>query len=555
MSKRGMHSDIPPPARRAPGWRLAASPRASPHVHGTYPLLALLFLALAALARSAPAQSPSHNPSHPAYKLHTNVREVLLDVTVTGSHGHPIPNLPPSAFHIRDNGRPQTIVSFTAHTASQLRPVAFRSNPPTYSNRFASRPPPVFNVLLIDLTTMKLVDQLYLYEQLNRLIHSLPANQTLAVYARTGPVTELYQNFTANHALLHRAVREILPRIPPYDRRRYSDYGTLSQMADALRRYPGRKNLLWFTGGSNFFAAAKPSHNWADFSLRDLYDTLESERICVYPIDVRGLTPPAFPGMPPSPMSLTTQADQQMLMDAEAEATGGHAYYNNNGLALHAEQVLANSSSFYTLTYSPNDLRLNHHWHRIRVTVTAPPGTHYHLSYRRGYFDDNALNARRRSQTHTLSAAPGITLRVSDNAGPPILFRARVTPVPQAVAHHGKTMYRIQYILPVAAFHPKYMDPKNTDKGVVHFHVGAAALAFDSDGQLSSRKSQAMTVAIVARAIRHRPRAVFGVQQKIALPTGPVDLYLAVWDNFSNRKGNLSGRLGTLQIPLDVKKR
>jgi hypothetical protein len=84
---------------------------------------------------------------------------------------------------------------------------------------------------------------------------------------------------------------------------------------------PGRKNVLWFSGGPTriLLPDAIPVQN--DAAWRDLYDELDQERIAVYPIDARGLI---FGGI--------ELAAQHLAMNYVGQATGGQAFYNNNGL-------------------------------------------------------------------------------------------------------------------------------------------------------------------------------------------------------------------------------
>jgi hypothetical protein len=61
------------------------------------------------------------------------------------------------------------------------------------------------------------------------------------------------RNFTTDRALLLAAVRKAIPRIPPTGREYLSDIDTMYQMAGNLSQLPGRKNVLWFSGGSTFY--------------------------------------------------------------------------------------------------------------------------------------------------------------------------------------------------------------------------------------------------------------------------------------------------------------
>lgn len=508
------------------------------------PLLVLLGFALLSLPILTLAQQPSRSKSDQApYTVYTGVREALTDVTVTDSHGRPIPDLPESAFHIYDNGRLQKILTFTPHTPSQLRPIISLAQPPLYSNDFLGGPPPVFNIVLIDATSMSASDQMYLNEQFNLLIDHLSTNEPIAIYGRVGPITEVYQGFTTNHALLRKALRQILPHLADRGGSQLNDYNALTQMAVFLSQYPGRKNILWFTAGSNYYLKPDPLGARDNSSLRDLYDTLEFERIALYPIDVRSIAPDGASAAGESSSAGTDWNDingQHLLMYAAAEATGGQAVYSNNGLAASTEQIIARSPSFYTLAYSPNNIRLDNHWHRIRVTVAAPPGQHYHLRYRRGYFDDGSESFLHHQKTRTVLRARGVTLRVPNNSSLPVIFQARVTPLPGAIARHGKVPYSVHYYLPGSSF-----QAQPAGENMTHYDVGAAALVYDSTGSLASHKIQKITLGVLTSPFGHPGETTLRLDQQVNLPTGHVDLYLAVWDA-------RSGRLGTIQIPLDV---
>src|SRR6201999_1578787 len=100
-----------------------------------------------------------------------------------------------------------------------------------------------------------------------------------------------------------------------------NDLDTMHRLALLLGPVQGRKNVLWFSGGSTLFLREDPQiiEDYANWRL--LYDELEQERIALYPIDARGLTVNSGWGM----------IRQHMLMSDMAEATGGQAFYNNNG--------------------------------------------------------------------------------------------------------------------------------------------------------------------------------------------------------------------------------
>lgn len=507
-------------------------------------LVSLCLLAAALpVSSQSPAVAPPLNPQVPTLQMSTRV--VLTDVTVTDSHGRPIRGLTRSDFRIFDDGRPQPLSSFEEHTRSQsasLTRVAAPANPNTFSNDFLLHPPSPVNVILIDTTTIRLVDQMYLYQQLTSFVHNLPPGEPIAIFTRSGDVTLLLQNFTSDHTLLLAAIRRAIPQFRSPDAWYTSDIDTLQQMATYLSQIPGRKNLLWFSSGSNLFLDPDPALLVDQPPRRPLYDLLESERIAVYPIDARGLTVG-------SPLGMTYQ---DMQMEQDAQATGGTAYYDSNGLAEIASHILSTNASYYTLTYSPQGLRRNGKWHHVRVKLD---NHHYHLSYRRGYYDDGINNLPPPGETRTVLRADGSRTQVPNEPGEPIIFQASVqlpslsprslVPVsgpPPQPPQKGETTYVVHYILPAAAIQPRSING-NSGTDV----VGAAVIAFNHFGDPIARVVQDVTMRVDQNKLRSFPNASLPFDQRVNLPTGLDYLYLMLWDT-------TTGRLGTINLPVDVKK-
>lgn len=291
-----------------------------------------------AVATGAAPPVPNQSP----YTLKVNTRVVLTDVTVIDAKGNPVLGLTEADFHVFDESKRQKLASFEEHTAQLTPGGAFsQASANMYSNDFVAHPPPVVNVLLIDTSTIPLVDQMYLYEQLTRFVRDLPPGEPVAVFLRSGAVTVPMQSFTTNKHLLMTAIREAVPhfRVPGYW------YGssemTLWQLASYLRQVPGRKTILWFSEGENLALSPDPIVALA-MPRPPLYDILEKERITLYPIDARGLR--AVFGLSARIMTI-----QHILMNQDAESTGGHAYYDNNGLAAIAQTVLNTHGDYYTL--------------------------------------------------------------------------------------------------------------------------------------------------------------------------------------------------------------
>ena len=140
-----------------------------------------LFSAFEVSAQTQPAAAPPSS-QQPVYTLHTDKRVVLTDVTVTDRHGNPIPGLNASDFEISDNGKKQDLASFEEHSGPPVEPgPPAETKPGVYSNDFLKHPPPVFNVLLIDLIAMRddLPRQMALYYELTQFVKHHKAGEPL----------------------------------------------------------------------------------------------------------------------------------------------------------------------------------------------------------------------------------------------------------------------------------------------------------------------------------------------------------------------------------------
>ena len=508
-------------------------------------LSTVLVVLLSSPLLAAQPQTQAPQPDQP-YTIRTITRVVLTDVTVTDRKGNPVHGLPQSAFQILDNGNPQTIASFEEHTGTpgnaQMEPVAAGRG--VYSNDYLAHLPPVISIIIIDIANLDIPDQMYLNYELTKFLKDAP-NQPLAIYLRAGNGCFLVQNFTTDRKLLLDAVRKAIPRIPPTGREYLSDVDTLYQIAQHLGQFRGRKNVIWFSGGSTLYLREDADLYDDPQQWRELYDLLEQERIAVYPIDARGL----------KVYSSRMMWRQQALMNETAMATGGQAFYNSNGLTETANRILSSDGSFYTLSYSPRDFHFDNKWHKVRVKLNVDG---YQLSYRRGYFADGSLGGEQPQETKTRTRLMpnGEKVELPDLRSLPIIFQARVLPVsdPEVAAESplkttiqsapptkGAVPYSVRYALPVSSL------ARQNINGKPQVTFGVAAIVLNSDGRAVDSHADRVTLTLNEDAIRQYPDAPLAIDQRLNLKKGDQYLYLAVWDM-------TSGRLGTLQIPIQVSK-
>jgi VWFA-related protein len=457
-------------------------------------------------------------------------------VTVIDSQGNPVTGLTASDFQVLDNGKPQKLSSFQPHEQRQaaVRPPLDHEQ---FNNAYVLHPPPQINVLLFDTTTINIVDQMYLFQQMKQLVANLPAGEPVAIFTRYGPMTLQLAAFTDDHETLTRAINKAIPRLQSPGAWMLNDIETLQQLANHLAQIPGRKNVLWFTSGPNLILGSDPMGISMDPGLRRaLYDLLESERIAIYPIDARGLVVYPEQGM----------RQQQMQMRQDAEATGGLALMNTNGLALAAQHILSTDGTYYTLSYTPNNLKNNNKWHRVQIKVD---GKDYQLSYRRGYFDDGTRGPNQvlaAAAPRKMLKAGGNAVDVVGNKEQPIAFSVKVAPVSVAAQpsptdtplKKGERRYVLEYDVS-----SREVFPANVQGDLGTDELGTAVLVYDHNGELLSRKMLKWSLGVDERRAREASNPKLKFAQTINLPKGQNYLYVGLWDMTSKRMGTVNANV------------
>jgi len=149
------------------------------------------------------------------------------------------------------------------------------------------------------------------------------------------------------------------------------------------------------------------------------------------------------------------QLDEQIL----AEQSGGRAFMNTNDLSGVIDKVTSESGHFYTLSYVPDNVKMDGRFRNIGITVA---GGKYNLSYRRGYFAvDTGLpgfpinaGSKKIETVSQLSLLEDDTLRPFMDLGMPqsdqIVYKIRMIPTPTAEDAHkknDKNQYRVDFAI------------------------------------------------------------------------------------------------------------
>lgn len=350
----------------------------------------------------------------------------------------------------------------------------------------------------------------------------------------------------------------------------------LNQLGRYLSNLPGRKNVIWFSGSfpinilpdgdlDNPFSVVASA---AD-EFRETTELLSRGQVAVYPIDARGLVPTPMMNASnsgrkyvrnPNAFAKDNQtffqqnAEEHSTMQLMAEATGGEAYMNTNGLKEAVEKAVATGSNYYTLTYTPTNQKWNGGYRKIQVKVAPKSLT---LAYRRGYFADDPNAPQRRGETVAATAtsqngetAAYSAMRAAMVRGGPdptqIIFFAGVKPSVSVAEPNvapgnrattkAKGPYQRYTVLLSIDAHD--LDcPANSDASR-HCEIDDAIFVYDADGTLLNSSGGGIDSNIHADQFASMLHTGIRFHQDISVPAkGECFLRIGVHDETSNRVG------------------
>ncbi len=558
------------------------------------------------------SQQPSSQP--PTLTLRPVVREVQLDILVTDSKGHPVKGLKPNEFTLLEDGAPQRFNHFEEHHAMTPDEVAKLAPPEklptnTFTNYIPAINTNASTVILLDALDTPIQAQMYIRDQVIQYMKQVPAGTSIAIFSLDTRMS-LIQGFTSDPEVLLTAVKSHrddpkLPFLLDSHNEVYRQFrlDSLTQGMQMLSRYlagfPGRKNLIWFTGTvpRTMYDTGGIGNPFPDSStFLDDYakttDELTLSRVAVYPIDGRGLaTDPAFSAANrgiPSPRSTseftTRQFYQHSDLDLVAQATGGKAYYNTNGLKGVIADIVDAGSNYYSIAYTPTNSKWDGQYRTIKVQTSY---SGLSLQYRNGYRarsreqieashaaniqkrqasgqfvptsepqprDPRVALVRRNPQENVkasmqLGAIPStqIVFNASLTLNPAVTKLDKKTPLPKdnylAPDFHTKPFrdYRILY-----ALSPRNIIFTATPDGLHHGRVEFIAVLFNPQGEAINSMITTSQMDLKDETYRRVIQgAALSMNQSIAVPVkGNYFLRLGVHDAIADH-------VGALEIPVD----
>lgn len=515
------------------------------------------FLLAASLWAQTASQQPDVYPSQTT--LRSNTRLVVVDVVVTDSKGQPVTGLNAEDFTVLENGAQQKISSFSfqhpgetqAISASQLPPNVVTNAPLFHSSGL--------DVILFDSVNGAFTSQAYARDQLIKFFRSTTLDRPVALFSLENRL-RLLQDFTTNAAALQSALEKYKPIVQAattesfesresafdtkgnYHTNALNIETTLNQLnvlAKILGGYPGRKNLIWLSesfpldlypdevlpadnGGlrpdnANAFTVMLESNKLTDFAseVKKVADSMMSSQVAVYPVDAGGV-------------GKDDRSASQHTANDLASRTGGKAFHNTNDLAGSMRSGIDDGASYYTLTYSPDNMKWDGRFRVIQVKTSQPGVT---LRYRLGYYATDPEKRSKEEADH-VNEDFSRSLEFGSPTATAIRFQAGVNPPSSQTK--GKVVVNF-------AIDPRTVLFQRSSDGMEHASVSCTVWAYAKDKEKPiMSKGDTSRADLKPEVYAQLMRQYFPCKQELDLKSGVYTLRLGVLDRNSNLFGATS---------------
>jgi VWFA-related protein len=533
-------------------------------------LLPLIAAGLYAQSATQPSASNESQVLHSDQTLRTNTRLVLVDVVATDSKGQRVPDLKASDLTVLEDGKPQKIsgFNFERSDASSARVAQIQLPPSVVTNapKFQSNS---LNVILFDTANGDFTEQVYAHDQLLKFLNGAALGRPVAIFALQTQL-KLLHDFSTDNKALSAAVAKYRPpaknnnsesmesRASAFSTR--GDYHTserdientlnqLNVLAKVLAGYPGRKNLIWLSesfpltlfpetlnqghmDGQSLRSAVRGAANPASTQqnlvssapfktyaelVKKVSDALMSAQVAVYPVDAGAV-------------GRNDHLASQHTMNNMAESTGGKSFMNSNDLVLGLRNGIEDGSSYYTLTYYPENKNWDGLFRRIQVKSSRP---NLSLRYREGYY---AVDPEKINKQDSDAVAENFSrlLELDAPTATQVIFQAQVQPP----SEKNKKV--------VVTFHidPRTLAFEKKDNGVEFAKLSCTVWAYGKDRDKPTMSSGTVTANLSASEYQQMMQQRFlPCDRQLDLKPGTYALRMGVLDRASNKIGTATAQV------------
>jgi VWFA-related protein len=522
---------------------------------------------------------------------------VQVPIVITDKSGNHIHGLTKDDFHVFENGKEQKLSAFEEIVSTNTKLPVVAQKPGEFSNlTLSEQQPRTVTVIVLDTVNTPFLDQTYGRRELVKyLSSSLDSGQVLALMIITSRGLQIVQGLTGDSAQLMQVLKKAsgelpamqgvdidaqadaatgnIPDVPSvsagsdpsaaiaaFVERGDAIYSQFQQqnaiettmnaflgIAWSLSGIPGRKSLIWATGGFPFTIstpAAVPGGYLSTLYERAMA-ALTAAEISVYPVDVRGLVSTSPMGDASQSKVRTGPALAQQISNRSwlhqssidtlnefADMTGGKAFYNTNDLASSFKRAADDASSYYLAGYYLDKSNNHAGWRQLKVKVDKKDTE---IRARKGFFVTNATIHLDRTRTSDLSYA--LTSPI-EGTGVPVTLKWL------GVSGDGEKK--------IAEFHIQL--PPNSvsiegSEGQNHLNFDFAVAAFDDHSQKGQPPAitigKTITTAVPDAQMATLRNNGIGMKNTIALGPGQYTVRVVIRDN-------VTGKIGSVTAPLTV---
>ena len=525
-------------------------------------------------------------------RFQSNTVLVQVSVVITDKAGQHVHGLTRDNFQVLEDGREQRLSSVEEITATQKPVSVARTKAGQFTNLIMDRDQPhTVTVIALDTVNTPFLDQAYARKELLRyLSNNIDSNQPLALVLFTSQGLKIVSGLTSSVPELQDALKKLTgeasamqgvtsraevaafteyvddffaPRSPANVRSSLDEFLTRGDVAYAqlnqerailttmqsfltvawsLSGIPGRKTLIWATGGFPFTMdspAAVPGGQLSVIYERAMR-ALDDAQVSIYPVDVQGLVNYSLSASVRTPTASTQRrqiSNRAWLIDAKqdtlkdfAEMTGGRAFYNTNDLTSAFRRAVDDSSTYYLLGYYLDTKNTKPGWRGLKVNVKEKQ---FFVRARKGFFVTNSTmnpEATRVNDVNFALAAPFDATQI------PILME-------WGPIHGGGDKKEVSFTLHIAGASVSVEGVNNS----VNLAVAATATRLGVKKELSVADNfgeDVRTNLPAEKVATFRSRGM-AYNNKLQLPPGEYSVRFVVRDNHS-------GALGSVSAPITV---
>jgi VWFA-related protein len=527
-----------------------------------FSLFVLFFLSVYSQTNSS---NQPQDVLHSDQTLRTNTRLVVVDVVATDSKGQPVTDLKAADFTVLEDGKPQKISGFNfEHPGGASSQVVQVNLPPsivTNAPRFHSNS---LNVILFDTVNGDFAEHAYARDQLLKFLNSAELGRPVAIFALQTQL-KLLHDFTTDNKSLSAVVAKYRPPAQTISSESFEsrasafatlgDYHTsergiettlnqLNALAKILAGYPGRKNLIWLSEsfpltlfpesmgqangdgqamrtGIDPGSSASNLQNVASFKtyaalIKKVSDALMAAQVAVYPVDAGAV-------------GKDDHLASQHTMDSIAENTGGKSFKNSNDLVLGLRTGIEDGSTYYTLTYYPENKNWDGQFRRIQVKIDQ---ANVSLRYREGYY---AVDPAKINKEDSDAVAENFSrmLELDAPAATQIVFQAQVQPPSEK---NKKVVVTFHIDTRTLAFEQK--------DGNEFAHLSCTVWAYGKDKDKPTMSSGTVNANLNAKDYQQMMQQRFlPCDRQLDLKPGTYALRMGVLDRATNKIGTASAQV------------